>query len=172
MPIRQHLILRYAESILADPSLWRIAVIYMCGCGERGKLYADEVLRRVPLELGRSKGKGKAVAQNDAMDTDEENPIDEKVREVLEICKEYEREGVRREICQVPSPCLDQTFKINFDTIQIAARTFVDMGNYHLAISYYTSAEDWAGVARVADLMLAKSITEGMRLTRTSVIGP
>lgn len=103
LTIRQHLMLRYAEYLLVDPSLWRIAVLYMCECGEEGKIRADEVLRRVPLDIGSFKGKAKASSQQGNMDTEEENPIDEKVREVLEICKEHQREGVRREICQVRS---------------------------------------------------------------------
>jgi len=152
LSIREHFLLSYAEYLLVDPSLWRIAVLYMCECGEEGKLRADEVLSRVPLELGQSKGKGKVIVQNDDMDTDGESPLDKKVQEILEICKEHGRESVRREICQ------------------IAARTFIDLKHYYLAISYYTSAEDWTGVGRVVDLMLAKSLSAGPKDFVTSVL--
>lgn len=95
------MLLSYAEYLLVDPSLWRIAALYMCDCGEQGRIRADEVLLRVPLELGVSKKKPKANGQIDAMDLDKDVPVDERVLEILEICKEYGREKVRREICRV-----------------------------------------------------------------------
>jgi nuclear pore complex protein Nup85 len=99
--IRDHFLLGYAEYLLVDPSLWRIAVLYMCECSEEGKLRADEVLLRIPLDLGHSKGKGKAVDQTDVMEAEDEDQVDGKVKQILEICKEHGRESVRREICQV-----------------------------------------------------------------------
>ncbi|GJJ11510.1 hypothetical protein Clacol_005743 [Clathrus columnatus] len=134
--LRNHMILNYAEYLLVDPSLWRISALYMCDCGEQGKIRADEILLRVPLNLGISKGKQKTGH----MEIKEDDPVDERVLEILEICKEYGREKVRREICR------------------IAGRTFIDQGRYNLAISYYTSAEDWIGVSRVVDILLSRSL--------------
>ncbi|KAF8587870.1 hypothetical protein K439DRAFT_1630322 [Ramaria rubella] len=141
--LRDFFLLNYAEYLLADPSLWRIAVLYMCECGEEGKLRADEALLRIPLNLSSIKGKEKAVNQNNRMDADDEGLVDGRVKQILEICKEHGRERVRREICR------------------IAARTFAGLKQYPLAVSYYTSAEDWPGVGQIVDLLLAKSIAVG-----------
>jgi len=102
--IRDHFLLSYAEYLLADPSLWRIAVLYMCECGEEGKLRADETLLRIPLDLGHGKGKCKAVYPGDKLDAAEEDWVG-RVKQILEICKEHGRESVRREICQVGHVC-------------------------------------------------------------------
>lgn len=101
LPIRIHFLLNYAEYLLVDSSLWRIAVSYMYECGEVGRLRADEVLLRIPLNLGIGKGKGRAIDREHAMDADDDDFVDERVKHVLEICKERGREGVRREICRV-----------------------------------------------------------------------
>ena len=102
--IRDHFLLSYAEYLLADPSLWRIAVLYMCECGEEGKLRADEVLLRIPLDLGHGKGKGKAVDPDDELEAADEDHVG-RVKQILEICKEHGRESVRREICRVGQMC-------------------------------------------------------------------
>ena len=101
LPIRIHFLLNYAEYLLVDPSLWRIAVLYMYECGEAGRLRADEVLLRIPLNLGTGKGKGRATDRGHEMDADADDLVDGRVKQILEICKEYGREGVRREICRV-----------------------------------------------------------------------
>lgn len=101
LSLRNHMLLSYAEYLLVDPSLWRITALYMCDCGEQGKLRADEVLLRVPLNLSGSEKKAKPDNQN--MEVDKDDSVDERVLEILEICKEYGRERVRREICRVSS---------------------------------------------------------------------
>lgn len=53
---------------------------------------------------------------------------------------------------------------------QIAAQTFIRENEYGLAVSYYTSAEDWAGLGRVIDLVLEGYIAQGM--LRTCISGP
>lgn len=44
---------------------------------------------------------------------------------------------------------------------QIAAQTFVRDKDFGLAVSYYASAEDWAGLGRVVDRVLEEHITNG-----------
>lgn len=73
----------------------------MYECSEAGKLRADEILLRIPLDLGLTGGKGKAVEQDHEMDTNDDGLGDGRVKQILEICKEYGREGVRREVCRV-----------------------------------------------------------------------
>jgi nuclear pore complex protein Nup85 len=162
LPIRIHFLLNYAEYLLVDPSLWRIAVIYMYECGHAGKLRADEILLRIPLNLGNAKEKGKAVEAGLEIDADDDALVDGRVRQVLELCKEYGREAVRREICRVCRQLAkSDVLSSHRCNLQIAARTFTELGKYPLAISYYTSADDWPGVGRIVDLMLTKSITSG-----------
>ena len=47
------------------------------------------------------------------------------------------------------------------DRAQIAAQSFIREKEYGLAISYCTSAEDWAGLGRVVDLVLEEYIAQG-----------
>lgn len=73
----------------------------MYECGHAGKLRADEILLRIPLNLDNAKGKSKAVEGGHEIDADAGALVDGRVRQVLEICKEYGREAVRREVCRV-----------------------------------------------------------------------
>jgi len=46
-----------------------------------------------------------------------------------------------------------------------------EQGRYPLAISYYTSAEDWPGVGRIVDLILSQSIVDGPSLDEIWLCG-
>lgn len=156
MTLRQYHVLRYAEYLHSDPALWRITVDYMCACGEIGTRRADEVLLRVPLGFGTyfqpagSDPSGKPTANDDrAMDTEDEasriraGDIVGVLKEVNQCCFEHGREGVRRMVCR------------------IAGKALVQEKQYGLAISYYTSSEDWPGLGRAIDQVLNEYIVQG-----------
>jgi Nup85 Nucleoporin len=119
LPIRIHFLLGYAEYLLVDPSLWRIAVLYMYECGEAGQLRADEVLLRIPLNLGNTKGKEGTAEREHQMDAEDDVLVDGRVRQVLEICKDHGREGVRREICRVRHCVNDETAHLVTSTFRL-----------------------------------------------------
>ena len=55
---------------------------------------------------------------------------------------------------------------------QIAAQTFIREKDYGLAVSYYTSAEDWPGLGRVVDLVLEEYLVQGTSRFAISVLYP
>ncbi|KAK0488650.1 nucleoporin Nup85-like protein [Armillaria novae-zelandiae] len=132
----QH-ILAYAEYLLSDPTLWRIALAYMYSCGNVGKERGDEVLMRVPLRLQEQK-----VAENQG----EMEGIVGTLRDLNQICFEFQREAARRAICR------------------IAAQSSANEQDYALAISYSISAEDWFGLGRIIDRLLEEYILSGPRV--------
>ena len=176
MALRQYHVLQYAEYLHSDPALWRITVDYMCACGEIGTSRADEVLLRVPLgfstyyQPARSDPSGKKSTANDdhIMDTEDEasriraGDIVGVLKEVNQCCFEHGRESVRRMVCRVSvvleriSPCTS-----SHRSSQIAGKALMIEKQYGLAISYYTSAEDWPGLGRVIDQVLNEYITQG-----------
>lgn len=97
--------LSYANYLHSDGGLWRLAVDYMCTCGDIGKEMADEVLLRVPLKLtgsalmnGKVRERGDQVQMEDQI---EDGDLSEIVKELNATCYEYDREPVRRMICRV-----------------------------------------------------------------------
>lgn len=93
--LRDHYVLSYAKSLRSDSSLWRIMAGYMYSCDETGKCQADEMLVRIPLRF----------RSDTANDGDESasttGPEEVAVLEDLnEICREHEREDLRRTICR------------------------------------------------------------------------
>lgn len=176
MALRQYHVLQYAEYLHSDPALWRITVDYMCACGEIGTRRADEVLLRVPLGFSTysqptgSDPAGKKSTANDdrTMDTEDEasriraGDIVGVLKEVNQCCFEHGREGVRRMVCRV-SLISKEIFPraSSRNSLQIAGKALMNEKQYGLAISYYTSAEDWPGLGRVIDQVLNEYITQG-----------
>ncbi|KAI0369186.1 hypothetical protein BV20DRAFT_1044625 [Pilatotrama ljubarskyi] len=140
LSLRQHYILDYAGYLHRDPALWRITVDYMYSCGEVGHGMADEVLMRVPLRLEIPKD---ADAAGEEAVRIRAGHLAGVLKDVNETCFEYQREEIRRMVCR------------------IAAQTFIKEKAFGLAISYYTSAEAWAGLGRVVDLVLEEYISQG-----------
>ncbi|KAI0832142.1 Nup85 nucleoporin-domain-containing protein [Trametes gibbosa] len=135
---RQHYIIAYADYLRTDPALWRITVDYMYSCGDVGRETADQVLLRVPLRLDAPTNiDGDEAARIRA------GQLVGVLKDVNETCFEYQREEIRRTICR------------------IAAQTFIGEKKYGLAISYYTSAEDWVGLGRAVNLVLEEYIEQG-----------
>ncbi|KAK0189185.1 Nup85 nucleoporin-domain-containing protein [Armillaria mellea] len=132
----QH-VLAYAEYLLSDPTLWRITLAYMYSCGNVGKERGDEVLMRVPLRLQEQK-----VAENQG----EMEGIVGTLRDLNQVCFEFQRETVRRVICR------------------ITAQSFANEKDYALAISYSISAEDWFGLGRIIDRLLEECIINGPQI--------
>ncbi|KAH9888788.1 Nup85 nucleoporin-domain-containing protein [Cubamyces lactineus] len=137
---RQHYILAYAEYLRTDPALWRITVDYMYSCGPVGRGMADQVLMRVPLRLEAPKD---ADAAGEEAARIRAGHLAGVLKDVNETCFEHQREEIRRMVCR------------------IAAQSFIREKAYGLAISYCTSAEDWAGLGRVVDLVLEEYIAQG-----------
>ncbi|PCH44067.1 hypothetical protein WOLCODRAFT_76869 [Wolfiporia cocos MD-104 SS10] len=137
MSVRDHYVLDYAEYLHSDPTLWRITVDYMCTCGDVGAEMADQVLLRVPLKLSKPANADQASAAIRA------GNLAGVLAEINASCHEHKREEVRRTICRV------------------AAQTFTKEKEYGLAVSYYASAENWAGVGRVIDCILDEYILGG-----------
>ncbi|KAI0642447.1 Nup85 nucleoporin-domain-containing protein [Trametes meyenii] len=135
--LRQHYVVAYAEYLHTDPALWRITVDYMYSAGEVGRGMADQVLMRVPLCLESPKS---ADAAGEEAARIRAGHLVGVLKDVNETCFEHQREEIRRMVCR------------------IAAQTFIKEKEYGLAISYYTSAEDWVGLARVVDLVLDEYI--------------
>ena len=103
--MRDFYVLSYASYLHSDAGLWRLAVDYMCTCGDIGKEMADEVLLRVPLKLNSpvaTSGKSRAGADEVHMDVQiEDGDLSDVVRELNKSCYEHDREPVRRMICRV-----------------------------------------------------------------------
>jgi len=176
MTLRQYHVLQYAEYLHSDPALWRITVDYMRACGEIGTYRADEVLLRVPLGFSNYSqptgpdlsGKRPTSGDDRIMDSEDEasriraGDIVGVLKEVNQCCFEHGREGVRRMVCRVsvtPKLILPRVFSRN--PSQIAGKALMNEKQYGLAISYYTSAEDWPGLGRVIDQVLSEYITQG-----------
>ncbi|KAI9062477.1 hypothetical protein FKP32DRAFT_1686414 [Trametes sanguinea] len=140
LSLRQHYILSYAEYLRTDPALWRITVDYLYSCGNVGREMADQVLMRVPLRLEKRASTGTVGEEAARIRAGHLAGV---LKDVNETCFEYQREEIRRMICR------------------IAAQAFIKEKEYGLAISYCTSAEDWAGLGRVVDLVLEEYIAQG-----------
>ncbi|KZW00006.1 hypothetical protein EXIGLDRAFT_723166 [Exidia glandulosa HHB12029] len=148
--VRDYLVLSYAEYLRADPHLWRITVDYMYTCGELGERMADQILLTVPITRADAGGETRDVEMGDAT-TAATAPSSSAtndatiggVEALSEICREHAREHVRRQICKN------------------AARIFLQQADYGLAISYYLSAEDYAGIGRAANRLLDEFVEHG-----------
>ncbi|KAF9219749.1 hypothetical protein BS17DRAFT_375656 [Gyrodon lividus] len=141
LTIRDYYVHSYAQYLHSDPALWRITVAYMFSCGKIGAKTADEVLVRVPLRL-HSPGSN-TTGENNANGDFNKGDFAGVIKDLNATCHEYERENVRRTVCR------------------IAAQTFVQRKEYGLALSYCSSAEDWAGLGRVVDRILQEYIHAG-----------
>ncbi|KAI0774773.1 Nup85 nucleoporin-domain-containing protein [Trametes elegans] len=140
LSLREHHVLTYAEYLQTDPALWRITVDYMYSCGVVGQGMADQVLIRVPLRLERPKDPNAAGEETLRIRAGHLAGV---LKDIHETCFEYQREEIRRIVCK------------------IAAQSFIHEKEYGLAISYYTSAEDWVGLGRTVDLVLEEYISQG-----------
>ncbi|KAG6332234.1 hypothetical protein ID866_6855 [Astraeus odoratus] len=138
--IRDFYVFSYAEYLHSDPAMWRITVTYMYSCGKIGSATADEILVRVPLRLH---SKPLSIAEGDRQAASDKGDLSAIVKDINATCHEYQREAVRRTVCQ------------------IAAQSFVQHKEYGLAISYCSSAEDWPGLGRVVDRVLQEYIRAG-----------
>jgi len=145
IPLRDRYILSYAGYLRSDPACWRITVDYLMYCGDVGKEMADTVLLRVPLRLKGSNEKTEDAARIRAGD------VTGVLKEINEACFYYGREEVRRMACK------------------IVAQTFLREKEYGLAVSYCTSAEDWAGLGRLVECILNEYIDHGPALFAKSV---
>ena len=52
-PLREYLLLDYAEMLAGHSSLWQVAVLYLDHCGPRGVAMAQEALQRLPITSDR-----------------------------------------------------------------------------------------------------------------------
>jgi len=95
--IRRHFVLAYAESILSDPWLWRMAVEYMVTCDEIGLQTAREVLLHVPMRLLEPAPKAMNTSDNAASPTSH-------LKDLLEVCDEHDFLDTKADICRVGGP--------------------------------------------------------------------
>jgi len=121
-------------------------VAYMCSCGIIGEERADQVLLRVPINFKPSAGVSSGVNA-----TAQSGEVPVALRAVIETCHEYRRESVRRMVCT------------------IAARNYLQRREYGLAVSYATSAENWAWLGRIVDAVLNEYIKHGPEAFARSV---
>ncbi|KAH7885796.1 Nup85 nucleoporin-domain-containing protein, partial [Phlebopus sp. FC_14] len=152
LSFRDFYVLSYAQYLHADPALWRITVAYMFSCGRIGAKTADEVLLRVPLRLY-SPGLKIQAAEGNNEESSLEGDLSGIIKDVSATCHEYQRESIRRTVCR------------------IAAQVFVQQKEYGLALSYCSSAEDWAGLGRVVDRVLQEYIHGGPEQYTKYILG-
>ncbi|KAF9077929.1 Nup85 nucleoporin-domain-containing protein [Rhodocollybia butyracea] len=133
---RDEHVLAYAEYLHSDATLWRITIVYLYTCGTIGEEQGDQVLMRMPLRLST------ATADTDSGDQ-RLDAVDETMKEISSICREYSRELVRRTVCRIASSTLKRSKK------------------YGLAMSHSISAEDWPGLGRIIDAVLDEYIQNG-----------
>ncbi|KAI5124259.1 hypothetical protein M0805_005108 [Coniferiporia weirii] len=151
LTVRDQYMMMYTDYLHSDPGLWRLAVDYLCTCGEIGKQMADEVLIRVPMNIVgplSSRNARQEDNQNTAIEIEMDTQIEDGdlsgvVRELNATCFEHRREHARRVICRV------------------AARKLAKLRKYGLAISYCRSAEDWKGLGHIVDSVLEEYILHG-----------
>ena len=157
MTTRQQHILEYADYLRSDAALWRITVAYMGACGDAGTQRMDEVLLRVPVVPGEAKTI--AIDGSNTSEGGVTTAVPPILKEVVQVCFEYEREHVRRTVCSV---CV-QGYLPNgvLMSRKIAAQAFLRRKLYGLAISYLTSAENWTALGHVIDNMLSEFIQHG-----------
>ncbi|KAF6753070.1 Nup85 nucleoporin-domain-containing protein [Ephemerocybe angulata] len=134
MSIRDATVLDYAEYLYSDPALWRITTHYMYSCDEIGKQRGDTLLTHIPLRLRQH------TTDTQTADRIRSGDVVGVLKDVNEVCLQYNREGVRRSVCK------------------IAARIFIQEKNYGLAASYCTSAEDWIGLGHIIDYVLEEYV--------------
>jgi len=94
--LRHHFILGYAESILSDPGLWRMAVEYMVTCEHTGLQTAREVLLRVPLRILESAPKAITTGDGDNATSSRTH-----LEDLLEVCDEHNFGDTKAYICRV-----------------------------------------------------------------------
>ncbi|KAL1920351.1 uncharacterized protein VTP21DRAFT_1497 [Calcarisporiella thermophila] len=75
--VREYIILNYVETLMADPSLWRVSLDYLATCQVLGREYMSELVIRVPLESER------------------------KAQKILEACKTFELDEQYHVICRL-----------------------------------------------------------------------
>ncbi|XP_014663534.1 PREDICTED: nuclear pore complex protein Nup85-like [Priapulus caudatus] len=75
--LRESLLLDYAASLTAHPSLWRVAADYFDHCPQYGRHYLERYLERIPLETER------------------------KAQKVIRMCEEREMTELASSICKV-----------------------------------------------------------------------
>lgn len=100
LSLRDEYILSYADYLHSDRTLWRITLDYMYSCAEIGKRRADELLLRVPLRLQEQTTKQIETSIKSG-------EVAGVLKEVSEICQQYQRESVRRTILRVSTGHLD-----------------------------------------------------------------
>ncbi|XP_063880842.1 nuclear pore complex protein Nup85-like isoform X1 [Scylla paramamosain] len=76
-PLREYLLLDYAEMLAGHSSLWQVALLYLDHCGPRGMAMAQEALQRLPITS------------------------DSCAQKIIQMASEREFEGVVVSVCRV-----------------------------------------------------------------------
>lgn len=114
--LRNHLVTVYAEHLLSDPSMWRLAVSYLTHCGEVGMNTAGEILLHLPFRISGVNVETEVESRSLAMFAGTGDPVAPvaELDDIIDACEVYGLKEVKQAICRV---CL-------FSLIFLADRSF------------------------------------------------
>jgi nuclear pore complex protein Nup85 len=145
LTLRDHFLLAYADGLLADPSLWRIAVDYLATCGEVGRARMRQIVRSVDLEEpeGAEEGEDKEMEVEGGAAAGEEVTRARVVDDVIAVCARHGLEDEIVAVCKAWSEIL------------------IGQQRYGEAVAYCVKAGDAKRIARIAERVLDEYVTNG-----------
>lgn len=140
LTLRDHFVLSYADGLLADASLWRIAVDYLATCGEVGRARMRQVVRGVDLEepVGGEEGEMEVEGANGA---ESEGKGVRVVDDVIGVCAKHGLDEEMVAVCKAWSEVL------------------IGEQRYGEAVAYCVKAGDPKRIARIAERVLDEYVT-------------
>jgi nuclear pore complex protein Nup85 len=101
--LRRHFVIQYAEYIMSDPSMWRIAIQYLGHCGPPGTGTANQILIHLPFTIPGIKLTDEAHSQALVMFTGagkKAAPMAD-LTEILDVCNRFSLYEAKSAICRV-----------------------------------------------------------------------
>lgn len=147
LTLRDHFILSYADGLLTDPSLWRIAVDYLATCGDVGRARMRQIVRTVDLEepAGEAEGGEQEMEVEGVNGTAQEDKGVRVVDDVVAVCAKHGLEEEVVAVCKAWSEIL------------------IEQQRYGEAVAYCVKAGDAKRIARIAERVLDEYVTNGKR---------
>lgn len=166
---------QYAETVLTDQGLWRLAVDYLSYCGPLSRQRMRSIILDVPIvgpDAQPSRGEAKraeeieADAEDAAMDDEADDP--EQAAEERRLRKEAEKAAKKvsnefNTVLDLLQTCVDLDLDLEARAIcKKMATEMTRQKKYGPAIAYCVRANDVRQMKRIADLILLQYIQEGV----------
>ncbi|UZJ56047.1 hypothetical protein CBS101457_005367 [Exobasidium rhododendri] len=167
---------QYAETVLDDQGLWRLAIDYLSFCGPKARHRMRWIVLEVPItgpnahssrtaDLKRAE-EIEAEARDAAMDEEADDP--EQAAEARRLQRQAEKEAKKvsddfNTVMELIQTCVD--LNMDLEARAICKKMATEMTRekkYGPAIAYCVRASDARQMKRIADLILLQYIQEGV----------